>query len=129
MKRTINKTALTLGLTGTLILFAGSMITMNASDIPTGKGGAQFLMKPDAPRTAMAAAPMKCAKCIDTYTMKRDLTARGANKPLTLVAEHQCGSCSTRITTTGVGKAKQDVALHTCGSGLGQNLTCCTRTP
>jgi hypothetical protein len=127
MKLNINKTALTLGLTGTLILFAGSMITMNASDIPTGKGGAQFLMKADAPRTTMAAAPMKCTRCIDAYTMKRDLNARGANKPLTLVAEHQCGSCSTRITMAGVGKSKQDVALHSCGSGLAQNLTCCTR--
>ena len=123
----MNKTALTLGLAGTLILIAGGMITMNAGDIPSGKGGAQILMKPQAPNAAITAGSMKCTRCVDSYTMKRDTSARGASKPLVLAAQHQCGGCSTRIVTTGSGKAKQDVALHSCASGAAQNLTCCTR--
>ena|SRR5947209_3631352 len=123
----LNKMARTCGLTATLILMGASIVTITATDIPTGKGAAKFLMKPAAPSAASVPASMTCAKCVDVYTTTRDLSARGANKPNTFVARHGCGGCSTLITTVGFGKAKQNVALHTCASGAVQNANCCAR--
>jgi hypothetical protein len=121
------KNSLKLGLSGTLILLVGGMLTMNAGDIASGKGAAKSLMKPNAAVPAAAAVPIACTRCTDKFTTSRDLTARGVNKPLALVAQHQCRGCSTQIETVGTGKAKQNVALHTCASKLAQNRACCTR--
>lgn len=123
----LNKLAGTCGWVTTVILIAGSIVTMTAADIPTGKGAAKLLMNPAAPAIASPMASMSCAKCTDNYVAVRDLSARGANKPATLVVQHGCPGCSTTITTAGVGKAKQTVALHTCASGVSQNKNCCAR--
>jgi hypothetical protein len=123
----LSKLARTYGLVTSLTLIAGSIVTMTAADIPTGKGAAKLLMKSDAPAAMSAPASMPCAKCVDTYTKVQDLSARGANKPIMLVAQHGCPGCSTMITTVGVGKAKQNVALHTCASGVAQNSNCCSK--
>jgi hypothetical protein len=123
----LNKWARTCGRLTTLILIAGSIVTITAADIPTGKGAAKLLMKPTPPVASSAMPSMSCAKCTDNFVAVRDITARGANKPTTLVAQHGCPGCSTTFTIAGVGKAKQTVALHTCASAVAQNKNCCAR--
>jgi hypothetical protein len=123
----LNNWARNCGRLTTLILIAGSILTITAADIPTGKGAAKLLMKPVAPATASAMGSMSCTKCTDKFVAVRDITARGVNKPTTLVAQHGCPGCSTSFTTAGVGKAKQTVALHTCASAVVQNKNCCAR--
>lgn len=64
--------------------------------------------------TPVEAAKMGCDSCKDSVTSRTDYTARGANKPVVLVATHLCKSCGTEWKTTGVGKAQKAVAVHTC---------------
>jgi hypothetical protein len=64
----------------------------------------------------VAAAPMACSICKDKLTTRIDSTARGANKPAIQVTTHLCGTCGTDWKVTGVGKAKQAAASHSCGS-------------
>ena len=129
MKTTIlSQLARTCGLAAALLLVAGSLVSMTAADIPSGKGAAKLLMKPASPSTTSAqSATMSCPRCTDKYATSRDVSARGANKPLTFVAQHQCGGCSTVINTVGVGKSKQNVAVHTCASGGAQIANCCAK--
>lgn len=128
MKATnLTKLAWTYGLITTVLLIAGSVASITAADITSGKGAAKLLMKPAASSSVAMPTDMTCAKCTDRYTSVRDLSAKGANKPVTLVAQHQCKGCSTSIATIGAGKSKQNVALHTCASGPAQNANCCAR--
>ena len=48
------------------------------------------------------------------------------NKPSVLVTKHLCASCDTAIITTGVGKAKTDVARHSCTASGVKTASCCT---
>ena len=80
------------------------------------KGGASQLTRRTAPVTS-AYKPMGCAKCNDEFVTRKDVTARGANKPDITVARHLCAGCATTSTTVGQGKAKHEVTTHKCASG------------
>ena len=79
------------------------------------KGGAAGLMKAPTVDTGKAAPAMKCAICKSEFgTVK--VPAFKATTPKTAVVErHACTSCGTKWVTIGHGKAKVDLAAHTCG--------------
>ena len=104
----------------------GSLVALSAAaEAPSSKGAARLLMKPEAPQTAAVSKSMSCAMCRDVFVAHRDLSARGANKPQILVAEHSCKSCTTTIQTAGQGKSKYNVALHQCLMAGAQASSCC----
>jgi hypothetical protein len=76
--------------------------------------------KPSAPAVAQAAAPMahKCASCTDTLVSIVDKGTKGPNHLVTKAFRHNCAGCDTKIVTEGVGKAKYDVALHSCNAAV-----------
>lgn len=79
------------------------------------KGGAAGLMKAPAVDTGKAAPAMKCASCKSEFVTVK-VPAFKATAPKTAIAERRaCTSCGTKWVTTGHGKAKVDVAAHTCG--------------
>jgi len=55
-----------------------------------------------------------CPSCANILVTVVDRSTKGPNHPVSKVARHTCASCETKITTAGVGKAKHDVALHSC---------------
>jgi len=76
---------------------------------------------------------MPCAQCTDVLVSSplsepkglgaRTLVAKGTfTKP---VAKHLCPACETKWQVSGVGKARQAVAVHTCGQ-TAKKLTCCS---
>lgn len=71
---------------------------------------------------------MACPKCKDKVTTKRDMTVRGANKPIIQVVTHLCKGCGTDWKVVGHGKAKQSVATHKCTSCGSEDLACCNTT-
>jgi len=80
------------------------------------KGGATQLTGRAAPVTSAYKA-MGCAKCKDQFVTRKDVTARGANKPDVTVARHLCAGCDTAMTTVGQGKGKHEVVTHKCAAG------------
>src|SRR5436190_831452 len=119
--KTSMKTILTLTLAGTFV----AALTA-AADIQTAKGGARQLLTP-APVVEAAAAPaataMACPKC-STAKLTYANTSRGGVTEFRSVEQHVCPSCSTRIEAVGHGKAKKDVAIHTCALAE-NNASCC----
>src|SRR5262245_36905019 len=83
------------------------------------------LTKGEGPAKAqvMAVAAHKCASCTDTLVTVVDKGTRGPNHLVSKVARHNCAGCDTKIVTTGAGKAKKDVAMHTCGTDA--KAACC----
>jgi hypothetical protein len=72
---------------------------------------------------ATAVAAHKCASCTDTLVTVVDRGTKGPNHVVTKVARHNCAGCDTRIVTEGAGKAKKDVAMHTCAADV--KAACC----
>lgn len=72
----------------------------------------------EAIKASPAAAPVahRCANCADTLVTVVDRATKGPNHAVSKVARHTCAACDTKITTVGVGKAKTDVAVHSCGT-------------
>jgi len=68
--------------------------------------------------TVAKATPMthKCAACTDTFVNVVDKGTKGPNHLVTKVSRHNCAACDTRIVTEGTGKAKYDVAIHSCNA-------------
>lgn len=118
ISKTIKLFALTLG----VAFLAGAVA---ASEVPSGKGGATLLVKPQPLVSTVAPSQMSCDKCKDTYVVQKDSSARGATKPDIRVSRHLCNGCDTTIATIGVGKAKTDVATHTCTTCGPASPTCC----
>jgi hypothetical protein len=90
--------------------------------------GAETLLritKGDAPAKAQPTAVVahKCASCTDTLVTVVDKGTKGPNHLVTKVARHNCAGCDTKIATEGTGKAKKDVAMHTCGAD--DKAACC----
>ena len=83
------------------------------------------LTKGSAPAKTQAApiAAHKCANCTDTLVSVVDKGTKGPNHAVTKVAKHNCTACATKIVTEGSGKAKHDVAIHTCGADV--KAACC----
>jgi hypothetical protein len=66
--------------------------------------------------TARETARHLCSDCTDTIVTSVDKATKGGKQLVSNVIRHACAACDTRIVTTGVGKAKQDVAIHSCKS-------------
>ncbi len=113
------------GLTLGIALFAGTIVSAVAGELPTGKGGAILLMKPQLPASAPAPSSMSCPTCKDQYVIRRDVTARGVKPTTQILQRHLCGGCDTRLTTVGAGKARQAVPVHNCTMNTGSDFACC----
>ena len=121
----INTTARLTGMIIAVALFAGLASEVRAQEKGSARGGATQLL-PATPTPAPADyKPMACPKCKDLVTAQVDRTARGANKPTVLLTKHLCGACQTTIAVEGFGKAKRDVATHTCGINATKSAACC----
>ena len=92
------------------------------------KGAEILKFKKDTPAAkAEAAAPLahKCANCTDTLATVVDKGTKGPNHAVTKVVRHNCAACATKIMTEGAGKAKTDVAIHTCKAEV--KPVCCAK--
>ena len=109
------------------IALAGLGLLSNAA--LAGEKGATRLMPPSQPQAATVSQPagpntmpmpMSCPKCQDAVKQVSDWSAKGGQilmaggRPTKSVAQHQCESCSTKLSVVGHGKAKQQVAQHSC---------------
>jgi hypothetical protein len=65
---------------------------------------------------AAFSAVHKCADCTDTWVTVVDKGTKGPNHLVTKVSRHNCAACDTKITVVGTGKAKHDVATHSCNA-------------
>jgi hypothetical protein len=83
------------------------------------------LTKGAGPAKAEAAAVVahKCGNCTNTLVSVVDKGTKGPNHLVSKVARHECAGCDTKIVTEGAGKAKKDVAIHTCGADV--KAVCC----
>lgn len=103
--------------------------------------GAERLMnlsrRSTAPTTKAAAPktlPMACPKCQDVVKQVPNMGAKGGQilmaggRPTISVTVHQCEGCSTIRTTVGHGKAKKDIAQHTCTACGADSRSCCDIT-
>jgi hypothetical protein len=59
-------------------------------------------------------AVMTCPKCKDDYAVKITKPPKGTEPEKAIIATHLCEKCSTKLVVKGEGKAKADVAVHTC---------------
>ena len=93
-----------------------------------GAEGLATFTKPSAPAAAQVAAPMahKCASCTDTLVSVVDKGTKGPNHIATKVSRHNCAACDTKIVTEGTGKAKCDVAIHSCNAEV-KPICCASR--
>ena len=57
---------------------------------------------------------MTCPKCKDDYVVKVTVPPKGTATEKAIIANHLCEKCSTKLVTKGGGKAKTEVAEHTC---------------
>jgi hypothetical protein len=57
---------------------------------------------------------MTCPHCKDDYVVKMTKTSKGTEPEKAVLGTHMCQMCSTKLTTKGAGKAKTEVAEHTC---------------
>ncbi len=132
MKTNLNNTLARVTGFGLAVAFlAGTAGFLTASEVPTAKGGASRLMeltgRPVTPKSeAGNYKPMSCAKCKDEYVRRVDWTARGANKPTVIVANHLCDGCGNEWVVSGHGKAKTSAAVHKCTSCGAESLACCS---
>ena len=70
---------------------------------------------PTAP-AAVVADSHKCASCTDNLVTVVDKGSKGPNFASSKVARHNCTACETKVLTAGTGKAKHDVAVHSCNA-------------
>lgn len=100
----------------TLAIVALLAATAARAEVIT-KGGASGLMKaPALVRTETPAPAMRCAACTSEYVTVRLPTFKGTVPETAIVERHACKTCGTKWVTTGHGKAKVEVAQHTCGA-------------
>lgn len=57
---------------------------------------------------------MTCPKCKNDYLVKVTKPAKGTEPEKAIIATHLCEKCGTKLVVKGEGKAKTDVAVHTC---------------
>ena len=127
----INRLARMCGLTVGLAMLGTAAGTLSAGEIPTAKGGGTKLLELSGrlvtPKVELATArPMSCAKCKDRHVTRTDWTARGAIKPVIMVANHLCSGCGNTWVISGHGKAKTSTATHTCTSCGVESPACCS---
>lgn len=98
----------------TLAIVALLSATAARADVIT-KGGASGLMKAPTVKAGTPAAAMKCALCKSEFITVKVPASKGSVPATSLIERHACASCGTKWVTTGHGKAKAEVAVHTCG--------------
>jgi hypothetical protein len=59
-------------------------------------------------------AVMTCPKCKNDYAVKVTKPSKGTEPEKAIIATHLCEKCGTKLVTKGDGKAKTEVAVHTC---------------
>ena len=79
------------------------------------KGGASALLKGPAVKVGAPAAAMKCALCKSEFVTVKTPAFKGTAPATATLERHACAACSNKWVTTGHGKAKVEVAVHTCG--------------
>ena len=102
------KTIITLAIAG---LFAA---TAGRAEVIT-KGGASALLKAPAVKAGSPVAAMKCARCKSEFVTVKTSAFKGTAPTVAPAERHACASCGNNWITTGHGKAKVEVAVHTCG--------------
>jgi hypothetical protein len=113
------------------VLIAGlCALALSFGTVAYAEKGAETLIKrTKTPTTATieAAAPMahKCVNCTDELVSVVDKGTKGPNHLVTKVFRHNCAVCDTRIVTMGDGKAKKDVAIHSCNAEV--KPVCCAK--
>ena len=96
-----------------------------------GKGASKLMFAgPSAPASAQpvasSRAEMSCTRCTDGYTKVTDTTLKGMRAgAMKDVPTPLCPSCETKIVSVGVGKAKTDKAVHSCGNNAKIQTSCC----
>ncbi len=119
------KTLITL-LTGVALFSFAALSPATATDnIAASPKYRQLLNEQQAAAPATVAShDMNCGACKDQVTTHKDMTARGANKPLVTTTTHLCPGCNTQTKVIGQGKAATTVVNHTCTAG--QSAGCCS---
>ena len=111
-----------------LLISGFCAVALSFGTVAYAEKGGQTLVRltKDTPAAKVeAAAPMahKCALCTDTLISVVDKGTKGPNHLVTKMSRHNCADCDTKIVTEGTGKAKKDVAMHTCAVDV--KATCC----
>jgi hypothetical protein len=86
---------------------AAFVFSVSGDDVKTGKGKGPVVIRGEN-------VLMTCPQCKDDYALKLTKTAKGTAPEKAVVGTHLCGKCNTKLTTKGAGKAKTEVAEHTC---------------
>jgi hypothetical protein len=76
---------------------------------------AQLNVRNTAPALAVATVH-KCTLCTDTLVTVVDKGTKGPNHLVAKAFHHNCVGCDTKFVTEGTGKAKKDVAIHSCNA-------------
>jgi hypothetical protein len=99
-----------------VILAIGALFAATAAraEVIT-KGGASALLKASPVKAEAAAPAMKCAMCKSEFVTVKTPAFKGSSPTSVTVERHACVSCGTKWVTSGNGKAKTEVAVHTCG--------------
>jgi hypothetical protein len=92
----------------------------------------QATAKAAAPQASSAAcakaAQSECPLCKDKVVTVVETTGKGPKgQTLHSVVKHTCPSCADTLTTVGQGKAKTDVATHTCKAQADGQRSCCLK--
>ena len=90
-----------------LAVAAAFVLSVSADDVKVGKG------------KALVAVPgesvlMTCSHCKTDYVVQLTKAPKGTEAQKAVIGTHLCQMCSTKLTTKGAGKAKTEVAEHTC---------------
>ena len=117
-------------LVGCLAIGALGLLTPSLS-FADGKGASKLMSSVTTSQTQVQAAArnnshMSC--CSDRYAAVVDQSAKGMRAGSTkMVPSHACSSCETKITAVGVGKAKTDSVIHSCGNNASGTTSCCSK--
>jgi hypothetical protein len=102
----------------TLTLAQGKGASKLMFAAPTGQTQAQVV--------ASSRSEMPCPRCTDDYAKVANTFAKGMQAgSMRTVSVHLCTSCQTKIVSVGVGKAKTDQAVHSCGMNGKATASCC----
>ena len=86
---------------------AAFVFSVNAADPKAPKGKGPVVV----PGENML---MTCPKCKDDYVVKLTKPPKGTEPEKAIVGKHLCEKCNTKLVTKGAGKAKTEVAEHSC---------------
>ena len=98
----------------TLAIVALFAATAARAEVVT-KGGAAGLTKGVVVKVETPVGAMKCAMCKSEFVTVTAAASKGSAPTTSLLERHACTSCGNKWATTGHGKAKTEVARHTCG--------------